>query len=182
MSISTRKGDEGQTDLLFGCRLAKSHPRVHALGAVDELNAALGPLRIAAKRDETLAIIPHVQRWLITLMGELATPPGEEARYAETHPDRILNDKVEWLDTHVATLEAGGALKFKGWALPGEAGVMSGAYADLARVACRRAERSVIDLLSTPDEVPNAEVIRFLNRLSDLLWLLARWEEQTSGV
>jgi len=178
MSIATRKGDQGQTDLLFGCRLAKSHPRVHALGAVDELNAALGPLRISALRKETQQIVPQVQRWLIGLMGELATPPGEEQRYIETHPDRITEQNVLWLDERVAKLEAGGALKFKGWALPGEAGVMSGAHADLSRVACRRAERVVIDLHGTPDEVPNAEVIRFLNRLSDVLWLLARWEEQ----
>ncbi len=180
MSIATRKGDQGQTDLLFGCRLAKSHPRVHALGAVDELNAALGPLRIAALRTETLEIVPQVQRWLIELMGELATPPGEESRYIAAHPEHISTKHVMWLDEWVARLEAGGALKFKGWALPGEAGVMSGAYADLARVACRRAERSVIDLQGTSDEVPNAELIRFLNRLSDVLWLLARWEEQSA--
>lgn len=181
MSIATRKGDQGQTDLLFGCRLAKSHPRVHALGSVDELNAALGPLRIAAARDETKQIVPQVQRWLISLMGELATPPGAEQRYIETHPDRITTQNVTWLDEWVAKLEAGGALKFKGWALPGEAGVMSGAHADLARVACRRAERSVIDLQGTTDEVPNVEIIRFLNRLADVLWLLARWEEQQSN-
>ncbi|MBB5031652.1 cob(I)yrinic acid a,c-diamide adenosyltransferase [Prosthecobacter vanneervenii] len=181
MSIATRKGDQGQTDLLFGCRLTKSHPRVHALGAVDELNAALGPLRIAALRAETREIVPQVQRWLIELMGELATPPGEEARYVATHPEHISSKHVLWLDEWVANLEAGGALKFKGWALPGEAGVMSGAYADLARVACRRAERNVIDLLGTPDEAPNAELIRFLNRLSDVLWLLARWEEQSAA-
>ena len=180
MSIATRKGDQGQTDLLFGCRLAKSHPRVHALGAVDELNAALGPLRIAALRTETREIVPQVQRWLIELMGELATPPGEEVRYVAAHPEHIVSRHVLWLDEWVARLEAGGALKFKGWALPGEAGVMSGAYSDLARVACRRAERSVIDLQGTADEVPNAELIRFLNRLSDVLWLLARWEEQSA--
>ena len=179
MSIATRKGDQGQTDLLFGCRLAKSHPRVHALGAVDELNAALGPLRISAAREETQQIIPQVQRWLIELMGELATPPGDEARYAATHPERISTASVVRLDEWVAKLEAGGALKFKGWALPGEAGVMSGAYADLARVACRRAERNVIDLKDTADEVPNEDIMRFLNRLSDVLWLLARWEEQS---
>lgn len=179
MSIATRKGDQGQTNLLFGCRLAKSHPRVHALGAVDELNAALGPLRIAAARAETLEIVPKVQRWLIELMGELATAPGDEARYANSHPERISTRTVLWLDDWVAKLEAGGALKFKGWALPGEAGVMSGAYADLARVACRRAERSVVDLQNTPDAVPNEEIMRFLNRLSDVLWLLARWEEQS---
>lgn len=178
MSITTRKGDEGQTDLLFGCRIPKSHPRVHALGAVDELNAALGPLRISASREETRKIIPQVQRWLITLMGELATPPGNEARFANTHCERITANHVDQMDEWGEQLEAGGALKFKGWALPGEAGVMSGAHADLARVACRRAERIVIDLEGTQDGLPNPEIVRFLNRLSDVLWLLARWEEQ----
>lgn len=180
MSISTRRGDEGQTDLLFGFRLPKSHPRVHALGGVDELNAALGPLRVSALKEETREIVRTVQPWLIHLMGELATPPGVEARYAEKHP--VLGaDRTAWLDEWVARLEAGGALEFKGWALPGEAGIMSGAHADLARVACRRAERQVAGLQGTPDEIPNAEVLRFLNRLADLLWLLARWEERPAA-
>jgi cob(I)alamin adenosyltransferase len=178
MSITTRKGDDGSTDLLFGVRTTKSHPRIHALGAVDELNAALGPLRIAAMKQETRDLIPQVQRWLISLMGELATPPGLEARYAATHQDLISAEQVGFLDTLAAKLEASGVLQFKGWALPGEAGVMSGAHADLARVACRRAERCVIDLDDTPEVVPNREVARFLNRLSDVLWLIARWEER----
>jgi len=179
MSIATRRGDQGETDLLFGCRLSKSHPRVHALGAVDELNTALGPLRVAALRPETRAVVAQVQPWLITLMGELATAPGDEANYAEKHP-RFDADKTSWLDAWVAKLEAGGALKFKGWALPGEAGVMTGAYADIARTACRRAERNVVDLVGTTQEVPNPEIICFLNRLADVLWLLARWEEQNT--
>ncbi len=177
MSIATRRGDEGETDLLFGCRLSKSHPRVHALGAVDELNAALGPLRIAALRAETREIVSTLQPWLIALMGELATPPGLEEKYAAKHKP-FESEKVAYLDEWVTKLEAGGALEFKGWALPGEAGVMTGAYADLARVACRRAERNVVDLIGTEQEVPNREVMRFLNRLSDVLWLLARWEEK----
>ena len=177
MSIATRRGDEGETDLLFGCRLSKSHPRVHALGAVDELNAALGPLRIAALREETCELVATVQPWLIDLMGELATPPGLEAKYAATHKP-FEAEKVAYLDERVARLEAAGALEIKGWALPGEAGVISGAYADLARVACRRAERLVVDLIGTEQEVPNREVMRFLNRLADVLWLLARWEEK----
>lgn len=177
MSIATRRGDEGETDLLFGCRLSKSHPRVHALGAVDELNAALGPLRVAALRTETREIVSKVQPWLISLMGELATPPGQETQYAIKHPVFDAS-KTAYLDEEIAKLEAGGALEIKGWALPGEAGVMSGAYADLARVACRRAERNVVDLIDTDQEVPNHEVMRFLNRLADVLWLLARWEEK----
>lgn len=177
MSIATRKGDQGETDLLFGCRLSKSHPRVHALGAVDELNAALGPLRIAALKAETREVVEKVQPLLIALMGELATPPGLEARYAATHKP-FESAYVLWLDEWVARLEAGGALQFKGWALPGEAGVMTGVYADVARTVCRRAERLVVDLAGTEQAVPNAEVIRFLNRLADVLWLLARWEER----
>lgn len=177
MSIATRKGDQGETDLLFGCRLSKSHPRVHALGAVDELNAALGPLRISALKPETRDVVAKVQPLLIALMGELATPPGLEERYAATHkPFEAAH--VLWLDEWVAQLEAGGALQFKGWALPGEAGVMTGAYADVARTVCRRAERLVVDLAGTEQAVPNAEVVRFLNRLADVLWLLARWEER----
>jgi cob(I)alamin adenosyltransferase len=177
MSIATRRGDQGETDLLFGQRLPKSHPRVHALGAVDELNAALGPLRITGLKRETRDIVMRVQPLLITLMGELATPPGMEARYAATHPP-FTADPTGWLDECVAMLEAGGALQFKGWALPGEAGVLSAAHADLARTACRRAERYLVDLISTPEELPNPEPLRFLNRLADVLWLLARWEEK----
>lgn len=177
MSIATKRGDQGETDLLFGCRLAKSHPRIHALGAVDELNAALGPLRISAARGETREVVAGVQPWLITLMGELATPPGEEGKYAQTH-SVFGPEKCAWLDEWVARLEKGGALEFKGWALPGEAGVMSGALADVARTICRRAERFVADLIGTDQEVPNVEILRFLNRLADVLWLLARWEEK----
>lgn len=178
MSIATRRGDQGETDLLFGQRLSKSAPRIHALGAVDELNAALGPLRIAALKPETREVVQKVQPLLISLMGELATPVGMEARYADTHKP-FDGSQISWLDEWVAKLEAGGALEFKGWALPGEAGVMSGAYADLARTACRRAERQVMDLAGTDQQVPNLDVVRFLNRLSDVLWLLARWEEKT---
>jgi cob(I)alamin adenosyltransferase len=177
-SIATRRGDTGQTDLLFGTRIEKSHPRIHSLGSVDELNAALGLLRVTALRGETKEIVSTVQPLLISLMGELATPPGKEDRYAETHCGGFDTSKITFLDSWVERLESAGALKFTGWALPGEAGVLTGAYADLARVACRRAERHVMDLSGTPYEIPNKDVVRFLNRLSDVLWLLARWEEK----
>lgn len=182
MSIATRKGDQGETDLLFGERCPKSHPRIHALGAVDELNAALGPLRIAAQRSETGEIVAQVQTWLIGLMGELATPPGMEDRYRESHAQHIDEAQVTWLDEWVSKLEAQGAMEFKGWALPGEAGSMTGAYADIARTMCRRAERFVIDLDETAEKVLNRDIVRFLNRLSDTLWLLARWEEKEKTV
>jgi cob(I)alamin adenosyltransferase len=179
MSISTRKGDTGQTDLLFGQRVAKNHPRVRALGSVDELNAALGLLRIYAKRGETIEVATRAQELLIPLMGELATPVGREERYKETHQRKgIIEEHVALADGWVATLEREGAFKFTGWVLPGAAGSAGGAHADHARAVCRRAECEIIDLEATGDALPNAEVVKFLNRLSDVLWLLARWEEK----
>ncbi len=177
MSIATRRGDQGETDLLFGCRLAKNHPRIHALGDVDELNAALGLLRVHARTAEVVEVCAAVQRQLIDLMGELATPPGQEARYAATHPRVIGAAEVAWLDGWVSRIEGGEAIKFEGWALPGAAGSVAGAHADLARAVCRRAERAVNDLAGTDQAVPNGEIPRYLNRLSDVLWLLARLEE-----
>ncbi len=178
MSISTRRGDRGETDLLFGCRIAKNHPRLQALGDVDEFNAALGLLRVHAKTEETAAVCAEAQRRLIDLMGELATPPGEEARYASSHASRVISAaEVAGLDDWVSRLEGSGVIRFEGWALPGAAGSVAGAQADMARAVCRRAERAVNDLADTDLAVPNAEIARYLNRLSDVLWLLARWEE-----
>ena len=181
MSISTRKGDSGETDLLFGQRVRKDHPRIRALGDVDELNAALGLLRVHARRQETLEVAQAVQELLIGLMGELATPSGQEERYEVTHKQAVLDQHVGALDAWVARIEGQGAFEFKGWVLPGGAGVAAGAYADYARTIARRAERSIVELEGTPEALPNANVVRFLNRLSDLLWLLARWEEKASA-
>ena len=177
MSISTRKGDTGSTDMLFGQRVMKSHPRVAALGHVDELNAALGLLRIHAQRPETHEVASQAQLWLIGLMGELATPVGGEAQYAAKHTQQVTSEQVAFLDTWVERLEREGDFKFTGWVLPGAAGIPGGAYADAARTVCRRAERGLIELDATGDELPNEEPVKFLNRLSDTLWLLARWEE-----
>ncbi len=179
MSITTKRGDKGSTDLLFGHCVLKNHPRIHALGAVDELNAALGLVRVTARSELVLGNVPTFQMELIALMGELATPPGEEERYAGTHPQRIDAGRVERLDALVKLMEGSGGLKFEGWALPGAGGSMGGAHCDVARTVCRRAERAVMDLHGTPDETPNAEMVRYLNRLSDVLWLMARMEEQS---
>jgi cob(I)alamin adenosyltransferase len=178
MSIATRRGDQGETDLLFGHRISKKHPRIHVLGDVDELNAALGLLRVHARTAESPEVTAQVQRWLIDLMGEVATPPGLEQRYAETHPHRIGEPEVVWLDEWVDRLEKGGAMEFKGWALPGAGGSVAGAQADFARTVCRRAERVIVELADTAYSIPNPQLPRFLNRLSDVLWLLARWEEK----
>ena len=173
MSISTRRGDEGETDLLFGVRTSKAADRVMALGDVDELNAALGVLRAHAMDGRTKEVVQAVQLWLINLMGELATPPGEESRYATSFGPGITQKEIEWLDEHVKAIEELG-MTFKGWVLPGAAGSRSGAFADLARAVARRAERSVTAL---EPPLANGLIIAFLNRLSDVLWLLARVED-----
>jgi cob(I)alamin adenosyltransferase len=181
MSITTRRGDTGETDLLFGCRVQKDYPRIEVIGSVDELNAALGLVRIMAKHPITTREVPQMQPTLIALMGELATPVGQETRYAETHPQRITAETVAHLDALVSELETAGALKFKGWALPGEGGSLSGAHCDVARTVCRRSERALVSLDGTPEAVPNPEILRYLNRLSDVLWLMARIEERVGS-
>jgi cob(I)alamin adenosyltransferase len=178
MSITTRRGDTGDTDLLFGCRVKKSYPRIEAIGCVDELNAGLGLLRVTAKYELSQREVPVMQETLIALMGELATPVGQEERYALTHPQCVTIESVTHLDELVRDLEAAGALQFKGWALPGAEGSLSSAHADMARTICRRAERAVVTLEDTTEAVPNMEIVRYLNRLSDVLWLLARMEEK----
>ena len=181
MSISTRNGDQGTTDLLFGQRVPKHHPRIQALGEVDELNAALGLLRLHAGTAESREVAAQVQLWLIGLMGELATPVGGEEKYGRTHTQQVTPEQVAWLDGWVEKIEREGCFKFTGWVLPGAAGVAGGAYADFARTVCRRAERGVMNLAATADALPNIEPVRFLNRLSDVLWLLARWEEKQAS-
>lgn len=164
--------------MLAGCRVRKSHPRIRALGAVDELSAALGLLSVSASLEETKTFVAQVQRWLIVLMGELATPAGGEQRHAGRPSERMDDAMITFLDDWGARLEKDGCLHFDDWVLPGAAGVMSGAHADLARTVCRRAERLVVALEGTADALPDDRIMRFLNRLSDVLWLVARWEER----
>lgn len=174
MSISTRRGDEGATDLMFGRRVPKTHPRVVAGGSVDELNAALGMARVGCDQGDALAeFIAAVQSDLVALMGELATLPEDVPRYIEKGYGRFGDGRLEKLDAKVAEIEAQG-LTFKGWAMPGAGGSAVAANLDLARTVCRRAERDVVTL---GDEVPS-EVLQYLNRLSDALWLCARLLEQ----
>jgi cob(I)alamin adenosyltransferase len=131
---------------------------------------------LTAVSDTVASRIPAIQLELIQLMGELATPKGEESRYARVHPQHISEESVARLDSLVLEMEENDLIKSTGWALPGEGGVFSAAYCDLARTVCRRAERTIVDLVGTPHEVPNPDVIKFLNRLSDVLWLMARVE------
>jgi cob(I)alamin adenosyltransferase len=167
MSIATRRGDAGETDLLFGVRVSKTHPRVVAGGAVDELNAALGIVRChAPELSEKLGVVQEV---LVGLMGEVATPDGQFSRYQE-QGFRCLNEEdLAVLDRWIAEIEAE-LPPPKGWAYPGATGSLATAHLDVARTVCRRAERHVFQVGAELREA----VVVYLNRLSDVLWLMAR--------
>ena len=179
-SIATRTGDDGTTSLLYGQRVPKDHPQIEAVGAFDELSAALGGAKALLEvhhrpRDvEVHALITVAQKNLVALMGELACAENDATRYAQSTFEKISSDDVRRLDDAVATLEARG-LKFDGWATPG-ANARAAAF-DVARATARRAERRLTSLPAHGRSV-RPELRQFVNRLSDLLWLLAREAEQ----
>ena len=173
MSIATKTGDGGTTGLMYNRRVSKCHPRVEAYGSVDELNAALGVARASATQDFVRDHLLLVQKDLVILMGELATLPEDLPRYLKDGFQVVGPDMATKLDALVREVEAQN-VSFKGWATPG-ATKSSGAL-DMARTICRRAERQVCALQES-GQLQNPEIIIYLNRLSDALWLLARWVE-----
>jgi len=173
MSIATRTGDDGTTALMYKRRVSKTHPRVEACGAIDELNAALGVAR-ANTTDEWLhhELLP-MQKQLVNVMGELATVSEDRERYANDGYELVAPALTAKLDALVQHLEAQN-ISFKGWATPGA--TRSAAALDVARTTCRRAERFVCALRESGESV-NPEIGIYLNRLSDVLWLMARRAE-----
>jgi cob(I)alamin adenosyltransferase len=173
VSIATRTGDGGTTGLLHGQRVPKDHPQIEAVGAFDELNVEVGAARLAAAGEENRAFLLEVQGSLVALMGELACAESDAEGHSKSKFRRLEDGDLSRLDALLATLESKG-LRFDGWATPG---ANPGALAfDRARVAARRAERSLAAL------PPAGRVVRPLlqqwtNRLSDVLWLLAREAE-----
>ncbi len=173
MSIVTKTGDQGSTGLMYNRRVPKTHLRVETYGSVDELNAALGLARANSARPFIRENLEVIQKDLVILMGELATDSQDLARYVKDGFEVIRSDHTAKLERFVREIESHG-ISYKGWATPG-ATVCAGAL-DLARTTCRRAERRVWQLHES-GECANTEIMVFLNRLSDLLWLMARWEE-----
>jgi cob(I)alamin adenosyltransferase len=169
MSIITKRGDEGETDLLFSRRIRKTSLRVQALGAVDELNTALGLARAAGLRPEIETIIDRVQEKLVAAMGQLATLPEDRKRYTYA---AIAPEDVTWVEETAQEMESRG-VRFTGWARPGAEGAIASAALDMARAVARRAELQSWELHESGGEV-NQDVLLFLNRISDLCWILAR--------
>jgi cob(I)alamin adenosyltransferase len=175
MKIYTRKGDKGETGLIGGTRLLKSALRVEAYGEVDELNAVLGWIR-AKLTDETIREeLLQIQRDLFAVGAQLADPTGhveQKAEKAGLHEGRVreLEGIIDRCDARLAPLRA--------FILPG--GSECGALLHLARTVCRRAERRMVAL---SQDVPLSPVlITYINRLSDLLFTLARAVNREAGI
>lgn len=178
-SIATKTGDEGITSLLFGPRVSKTHPRVVAMGACDELNAALGLARAWCPDPFVSDPIYSIQKELVDLMGELAVREEDRGTYSAKGFRFIEEAHVDRLTALVDDLEQNHQISYKHWATPGA--TQSSALLDNARTICRRAERSVL-ALREHDEYVNSCTLRYLNRLSDLCWLYARYVETKAGV
>jgi cob(I)alamin adenosyltransferase len=175
VKIYTKRGDRGETDLLGGGRVAKDCPRVDAYGAVDELNAALGLCAAETAHDDLRAITAGIQARLFDLGGYLAAP--DAARREKARIPQLEAADVAGLEAQIDRLEAE-LEPLRRFILPG--GTRAAGAFHLARTVCRRAERRVVALHRA--EPLDAEALRYLNRLSDLLFVMARVENRRAGV
>jgi cob(I)alamin adenosyltransferase len=173
MSIVTKTGDQGETSLMYGRRVPKDDPRVEAYGVVDELTAALGLARASCADKFVSEQIFVVQKEMINVMGELSTLPEDRQRYAKDGFQIVDAKMVDRVGAVIVDLEKDKSLFPKDWVIPG--GNPVSAALDLARTICRRSERHVATLKD-----PNSEILRYLNRLSDLCWILARKGEAST--
>jgi cob(I)alamin adenosyltransferase len=174
MKIYTKTGDKGDTGLFGGARASKSSDRVTAYGEVDELNSCLGFARVQASGSPLAARLHAIQCDLFSLGAELAKNPTKDVDLGVA----LVGDKdIEQLEGLIDELEAE-LPPLKTFILPG--GSPAGASLHVCRTVCRRAERSVVRLAKK--QPVRMELVRYLNRLSDLIFVMARWENQRAGV
>ncbi len=164
---------------MFSRRVSKTDPRVIACGTCDELNAALGMVRAFCSNPLIAGPVLDVQNDLVLLMGELGVATEDRERYREKGFAVMDGAMAERLTRLIDDLERGQKISFKHWATPGA--TRESALLDVARTICRRAEREVVEMSERSFSV-NPEIIRYLNRLSDLCWLWARYVETKAGV
>lgn len=177
MGICTKTGDQGTSGLMYNRRVPKNHPRLEAYGTVDELNSAIGIARAANKDAFISSRLFKIQKDLVDVMGELATDRADLERYAKEGYKIIGPDLATDLEAWIKEIEAQ-KVSLKHWATPGA--TQESAALDLARSISRRSERRIEDLLQSK-ETENRNIAIYLNRLSDLLWLLARYQETKVG-
>ena len=170
--VTTGTGDAGYTGLLGSERVAKYDPRPDTFGTVDEATSALGLARATTQDPKVKEIIYRIQNELYLLMGELATTPENYEKMGL----RMTADHVHWLEQVEESLKQEVEIPNK-FIIPGD--TLDGAALDLARTIIRRAERMAVKLLHD-GVIQNGEVIRYLNRLSDLVFILARYIEVKS--
>ena len=173
MSIATTRGDGGQTGLAGGIRISKADLRVEAYGSVDELNTVLGFARSICTNKDIHDWTESIQRTLFRLGSALATPPE-----SKKVPPVISSEDVEDLTKLVHQIEATEGI-LADWSIPG-AHTESAAY-EMARTVCRRAERNAVRLAASGVEF-KPEILSYLNRLSDVIWLFGRLIEVNAGV
>ena len=166
--IYTKTGDDGTTALYFGGRMRKDDPPPRAYGAVDEAQAALGVVRAFTDSDELAELMVELERGLYVAMAELATLPANRPKL-KAGVTLVGPDMVEALESHIDRYSAKFAFPSE-FVLPG--GTPVAALLDVARTTTRRAERESLAVVAA-----DSEVGKYLNRLSDLLWVLARWQE-----
>ncbi|GAC1366557.1 MAG: cob(I)yrinic acid a,c-diamide adenosyltransferase [Herpetosiphon sp.] len=169
----TRRGDDGFTDLLGGDRIAKEDLRITALGDVDEATSFIGLARAAATADDTRHALLHVQKDLYFLMADLATVAGSMAG-----KQRLTDDAVHGLEAIIAAFDQRVSIP-KEFVASGD--TIPGAHLDVARTVVRRAERTLTRLFHAAEGGANATMVTYLNRLSSLLFGLARYEDQATG-
>lgn len=173
MKIYTKTGDKGETSLFGGRRVSKDDLRIEAYGTVDELNAVLGKALAHTGNDRIKEIITKLQNHLFVVGADLATPSDK------TNSAKILrttNEMIEELENEIDRID-GVIPQLKNFILPG--GNKAAAELHFARTVCRRAERKLVALMKQDEINPLAEI--YLNRLSDLLFVLARYENYLSG-
>jgi cob(I)alamin adenosyltransferase len=174
VTLYTRRGDAGETDLFGGPRVSKDHLRVEAYGAVDELNAAVGAARVASGCEDLRDLAREIQNLLFDIGGTLATP--DPRRRAKSGVPELAAEHVDALERHIDRLEQE-LEPLRRFVLPG--GTAAAAAFHVARTACRRAERRCVTLHGR--EPLEAVVLGYLNRLSDLLFVMARVENRRAG-
>jgi cob(I)alamin adenosyltransferase len=172
-SIATMRGDSGETALAGGVRVSKASLRVEAYGNVDELNASLGVARAMCQDLEIAEFTHAIQRELFKVGSALATPPASAK--PQVPIDRVM---VDHLTAHVHRIEAIEGI-LSDWSISGDHA--AAAAFDLSRTIARRAERGVVRLVDSGDDV-QPTILAYLNRLSDLLWLFARKLEHDAGI
>jgi cob(I)alamin adenosyltransferase len=172
MKIYTKKGDKGETSLIGGDRVKKHHIRIESYGTIDELNSYIGILRSFTKDKINTPVLPEIQDRLFTVGSLLASAPGSKMIVPDLHPEDIslLEKSIDNMHLELPEL--------KSFVLP--AGSIEVAHCHVARCICRRAERLIVHLSEEQEVEP--EIIQYINRLSDYLFVLGRYTAKNQGV